>query len=273
MKYARGNTCKNCRHFIHDTYNNCSNCGMSCDIKRFNFTLFFKDFIVNLDIGFDRLFVQTFKCLTLTKDPGRNIREFIYGNHYKLYEPMKFLLIVGTLTTIITVYYDVFIIADEAPPSFFFEGTSFSSIEKIYSEYFMDFWKLANAYSTVINILSTPIFAFFTYCFFRSKTFSFNYVEILILNIYIVSIQLFAIFLFVPILHFFPENKGEIISIYIFTTMMYNIWVFICFFSHIRMIKRIIVSVISICFGYIGTFFCMHLLFLFLKELQLLSFL
>ena len=53
---------------------------------------------------------------------------------------------------------------------------------------FEHFWFFAGEYNTLLNALSVPTFSFYSYLFFLNK--NYNYTENLILNMYIVSIQL-----------------------------------------------------------------------------------
>jgi hypothetical protein len=90
------------------------------------------------------------------------------------------------------------------------------------------FWLYADTYTTLINIVTIPVFALFSWLFRRK---AYNYAENLVLNTYITSQQLLLFICMVPVFEFHPMASGYLINFYILATLLYNVWVYKQFFG------------------------------------------
>lgn len=205
--------CKNCGNSF--TGNFCNACGQSAAVKRFAFSYFVKEtFFSSLDI--EKGFFQTIKVLF--KSPGKAIRQYVEGRRLSLYVPGKFLLLIGTVATFISIHFNLFL-SDELDPL----------SARLPVSHLGDFLLFAQQYTTLINVVAIPVFAFFSWLIFLQK--GFNYTENLILNIYITAQQLVMLIFIFPAVFLFPATKEEVIAIYGILTFAYNLWVYVSFFE------------------------------------------
>lgn len=240
--------CKNCHTSAEGTY--CSNCGARTFPQRFTLKSILYNAIVSPFIEHKRSLPFTIRELTLA--PGKSIRKYVEGERDLLYSSDKFLFLIGTLTTILTFRYRFF--SNEFTDT---EGDVNSLIIKFFhlenKKTFIDsFFLYAEEYSTITNIIAIPVFAFFSYLFFKDKKFTFG--ENLVLNTYITAQQLFFLVAIVPLIEFFPGIKYEVISVYSAAIIVYNVIVFIQFFES-PLIKGAIISIIAIVVSYVVQFF------------------
>ncbi|MGB3465701.1 MAG: DUF3667 domain-containing protein [Cyclobacteriaceae bacterium] len=205
--------CKNCQLIYKGHY--CPRCGQNAGVKKFDFSYFIKEsFISSLDI--ENGFFPTIRLLTLR--PGEALRAYLQGKRLSLTVPMRYLLVMGTIAAWISIRYKIFAgeNAGEAPIALL------NFIEK-------EFWEYATEFLTVLNIVTVPIFALFSYLFFRSS--GYNYSENLILNVYTTAHQLFFLLVCFPFIELFPVLKSELLFVYFAITLLYNIWVYLSFFD------------------------------------------
>lgn len=204
--------CKNCG-LVYKGYF-CPRCGQNASVRRFDFKYFLKEsFVSSLDI--ENGFFPTIKALTLT--PGPTIKAYLQGKRLKLTIPMRYLIVMGAIAAIITIRYKVFAGEGSHAPLAFL-----NFIEK-------EFWEYATEFVTIHNIVAVPVFALFSYLFFRKA--GFNFSENLIMNMYLTAHQLFILLLFFPIIELFLEQKSSILFVYTLVTFVYNFWVYISFFN------------------------------------------
>jgi len=196
--------CKNCGLIFKGNY--CPRCGQNSGVRRFNFT--------SLDI--ENGFFPTIKLLTL--NPGKSLRAYLRGKRLSLTVPMRYLIVMGAIAAIISIRYKVFV----------GEGADGAPLE-ILNFIDFDFWEYANEFVTILNIVTVPVFAFFSYFFFKPT--GYNYSENLILNMYITAHQLFILLVFFPIIEIFLPYKSTILYIYLIVTLIYNFWAYLSFFK------------------------------------------
>lgn len=204
--------CKNC-NLIYKGYF-CPRCGQNASVRRFDFRYFLREsFISSLDI--ENGFFPTIRLLTVK--PGESLREYLAGKRLSLTIPMRYLIVMGALAAIITIRYKVF--AGES------DGEAPIALLN-----FMDkeFWEYATEFVTILNIVTVPVFALFSYLFFSNS--GYNYSENLIVNMYITAHQLFLLLIFFPVIELFLPYKSEILYGYLILTLFYNVWVFLSFF-------------------------------------------
>lgn len=248
--------CKNCGTVFQGNF--CPNCAQSASVERFTMkTLLAESFESSLDI--ETGLFGTLKVLALR--PGRAIREYIDGKRLSLYVPAKFLLLIGAITTFLSIRYHIFKVATETN---LFEDWAW------YSTHFTGFWDFANEYSTLINIIAIPIYTSATWLFF--KPIGDNFSEHLVMNMYVVAEQLALIVVMFPFLELFPHLKVEIIGIYSFVVIVYNIWVYTTFFRMKNWIG-VTLSVMATAYAQLLTVVMTHLVYLALEASGLLPYL
>ncbi|WP_339792985.1 DUF3667 domain-containing protein [uncultured Imperialibacter sp.] len=248
--------CKNCGTVFQGNF--CPTCAQSASVDRFDMkTLLAESFESSLDI--ETGLFGTLKELAIR--PGQAIRGYIDGKRLSLYVPAKFLLLVGAVTTILSIRYGIFKVAQE---SNFFEDWHW------YKMHFVGFWDFANEYSTLINIIAIPIYTFSTWLFF--KPIGDNFSEHLVMNIYVTAQQLALIVIMFPFLQLFPDAKAAIITVYTVMVLLYNIWVYTTFFR-MKNWMGVTLSIMATAYAQLCTIIMTHLTFLALDVLNLLPYL
>lgn len=164
--------------------------------------------------------------------PGETLRFFLFEDRKSLHHPLNFLLFIGTITTVLSLRYNFF--KNE------FTSKDAEHIKPIHSgialfdnqHLFLErFFAYAEDFATIINIISIPIFSFFSYFFFKICKPSTNYGENLVINTFVTAQQLSILLLFVPILEFFPNTRVAVIPAYTVLTAIYNVFVYMKFFQ------------------------------------------
>ena len=157
--------CRNCNVVFNGNF--CPNCGQNADVHRFSFKYFLREsFFSSLDI--EKGLFSTIK--TLSTNPGNTIRDYLNGKRLSLAVPFKYLAIVGAIATFLSIKYKVY--ADFAAENSFIE-TLLPFIDH-------GFWVYAAEFTTIVNILAIPVFALFSYIFFKPT--GINFTENFILN-------------------------------------------------------------------------------------------
>jgi hypothetical protein len=240
--------CKNCKHPINGNY--CCNCGEKAVQKRFTLKGILYDHIVLPFAENKKSLPKTIKLLSIR--PGSSIREYLEGNRASLYASDKFLLLVGTITTLLTFRYHFFAseFTSTDTPANHAALTFLGLLDK--KEFLNQFFLYAEQYATLLNIIAIPVFAIFSYLFFRKKGYTFG--ENLILNTYITAQQLFCLLLLVPFLEIFPDSKYVLISVYSLFIALYNALVYVQFFKAVT-IGGIVKSFVIVAFAYAVQFF------------------
>lgn len=237
------NTCKNCDHQYEGNY--CNHCGQPNDVRLFTIAYFLKEtFFSSLDI--EGGFFHTIKQLAIR--PASSIREYLKGRRLTLYVPGKFLLIFGAIATFISIKYHVV--------------TSSTEVEIPYVELIgldtVGFFKYAEEFTTMVNIFAIPVFALFTWVFFKS---GYNYAENLVLNTYITAMQLVVLVISSPLIIIFQMSQPLIIGIYLIVILIYNIWVVMAFFKSYRWTSFLKMTAVLVC-SFVGQFIFNYLIYL-----------
>jgi len=228
--------CKNCGTLFEGNF--CNHCGQNAGVHRFHFSYFLREtFFSSLDI--ENGFFRTLKVLTLR--PGKAIRAYLEGKRVSLYVPGKFLLLIGALATFIAIRYEVYLSEDV--------GGMYST--KSFLPQLEQFLMFAEEYTTVINVITVPVFAITTYVVF--KWLKYNFTEHLILNIYITAQQLALLVLAAPIILIWPMSKEEVILVYSIITIAYNFWVYKTFFQ-LTGVKGVAVGLVALVLAYVSQF-------------------
>jgi hypothetical protein len=204
--------CQNCQTACTGNY--CYHCGQSTATRRLEVKELLTDTffsVVNVNQGF----VFTVKSLLVR--PGKAIREYIQGHRIVYYPPYKYLLLIGAVAAFFSTRYNFF----SAQPASGILGKDADALLN-------SFWLYADTYTTLINIVTIPVFALFSWLF-RSK--SYNYAENIVLNTYITSQQLLLFVCLVPLFEIYAMSPDYLLNFYIVVTMVYNVWVYMQFFE------------------------------------------
>jgi hypothetical protein len=177
----------------------------------------------------------------LISNPGIAIREYIEGRRKHMFNAGKLLLIVGAISAIVVSQFQSVTEITERHFPKFIEQLGFDS-----QGYFMH----GQENITLVNVLTIPVFAFFTWSLFRK---GYNYAENLVLNTYVTSVQLALYSVLAPFLALLPFAHDGIIAIYSIIILVYNVWVVLTFFEQINwlgVIKMVGVLVLSFVFQF-----------------------
>jgi|GEM_PF-265473 Protein of unknown function (DUF3667). len=191
--------CLNCGHCLTPEQKFCSQCGQQASIGRITLHEVWHDIIhyfTHADKGIFHLLAA------LAKRPGMVAKEYMEGRRKAYFKPINFFLIVAGILVIMT--------------STFYRTTHDSAnqiraaaarvqdpamAQKLLQ--MADRAEKVNLvvgkYSNVINMMATPLFAFFLWLFYKKGRYS--YMEHLVANLFFVPfIMLFYALLFVPLL-------------------------------------------------------------------------
>jgi hypothetical protein len=206
-------SCKNCNKSC--TGNFCYHCGQPVATKRLTVRQVIQDTFfsaVNVNQGF--WFTIKEMCLR----PGKAIAAYIEGHRIKYYPPHKYVLLIGAVASFFSVRYHVFS-GSSAGSALGHEAPTLIS----------EFFRYADMYTTVINIVTIPVFALFSWILFPRSIY--NYAENLVLNTYITAQQLLLFIAIVPLLEADVVSQQFLLPAYILLTLVYNLWVYQQFFT------------------------------------------
>jgi hypothetical protein len=242
-----GIVCKNCHTVSNGNY--CSHCGQAIATRRLEVKpLLWETFFSVVNVNQGQGFIFTLK--SLCKRPGETIRQYIGGRRVVYYPPHKYLLLIGAAAAFFSTRYHFF---SGQPASGFLSEETESLL--------MGFWLYADTYTTLINIVTIPVFALFSWLLRRK---AYNYAENIVLNAYITSQQLLLFICMVPVFEFYSTAPGYLIDFYIVVTLLYNVWVYKQFFGFKRW-TGILCAVLIMLSAYICQFL-LNLLFFMLAR-------
>lgn len=211
--------CKNCGNTIHVKY--CTYCGQETIKQRLSLKELlakFTEAITHADTGVFSLIKN------LAVKPSHVAKEYIGGKRKKYYSPMKFLVLIVTVSALITLHYEKHQIPFE--PSFAADSDIDDVVER---EYFHH-----NYYKYMI-FLSIPLASLITFLVFRKS--GMNYSENLVLNTYLLSqVILLHTILITPLLIYSSTFDDWIILAYMILAVSYLVWGYTTFFEGRRLI-------------------------------------
>jgi len=230
--------CLHCSEPITGKY--CANCGKKAASERINMRFLLSKLLHSADL--DRGFAASIKYL-LT-NPGTTIREFITGQRTGLTNPIKLFLILGTVATWLTFYYEIFMVPGDAP-----------ILPLLDPDQVVGYTKYSTKYFSFFSLTAIPIFSLFSWLlFFKS---GYNFVENLILNFYIAAAQFIIVLFFIPLILW---EKEWVMGIYAFVNVAYNFWVLMCFFQA-RKAKSLILVFLAVALPQILVFYYNYFLY------------
>jgi len=239
--------CLNCKNEVEGSY--CSNCGQKATAMRYTLNGILRQTFYSVTEIDDKGIVHTMKKLSL--EPGKSIRNYIDGKRMQLYPPVKYLFFVGAIGTFLVLRYHFMSLTTEENQ----QGLLYVLFANVFpflsAEFLNRFFLYAEEFTTVVNILTIPVFSLFTFIYFRK--YEINFAETLILNTYITGHQLLLLIPFIIPNELFPAHKSTFIDIYGIITMVYNIWVLITFFR-IPFLQGLYRSFFAIIMAYLAQF-------------------
>lgn len=239
--------CLNCSFLYKGHY--CPNCGQKYDTGRFSINKLVHESFYSLFHLEKKGLFSTIKDLFIA--PGKAIASFIQGQRLILYPPVKYLVLIGTITVILSARYQFF--SNEftnADADHNKEILAILGLES-YAEKLDEFFLYGEKYATLLNIVAIPVFAMFSWLmFFNTK---YNFAENLVLNTYISAQQLLILLMFIPFFEVYAFDKEFIIPIYTIISIIYNLVVYVGFFKE-KIIVGILKAIVVIVFSYVGQF-------------------
>lgn len=206
--------CKNCGNIITDKY--CSRCGQEMITGRLTTGWLVKKFaetITHADHGIIRIIKE------LSFHPARISHEYIEGRRKKYFSPVKYLVVVVSLSAILVAYLEMSRVPFE--PSF----AASSEIDDL-----VEYRYFNHNYYKYYLFLSIPLAALISYLVFRNSGFS--YAENLVLNTYILSqVVLLHTVLIIPLVIYSSSFDDLIIFFYMILAALYLFWSYFTFFK------------------------------------------
>ncbi|MBC7920163.1 MAG: DUF3667 domain-containing protein [Ferruginibacter sp.] len=207
-------TCTNCANTTAGNY--CERCGQQTTLGRLTVGKLVKEAFFSV-VQVDRGFLFTARELSLR--PGKTVRAYAAGKRVAHYPPHKYLFVVGAAATYLTTRYHFFFSGYQPVTAFGRETNALLGV----------FFQYADAYTTLVNVVSIPVFALFSFLLFRPG--AFNYAENLVLNAYVTSQQMLLFVGVVPVVVSFPAHRGPLLGFYAGLTLLYNGWAYLQFFQ------------------------------------------
>ncbi|MCU0439225.1 MAG: hypothetical protein MUC49_15110 [Raineya sp.] len=196
--------------------------------ERYTFEGLIKEFLNSIYHLGQKKIVHT--AIELTIRPAKAIRNVMRGFRQYLYNSLEYLVVIATLISLLNNRYHFF--SNEATA--IMDNNTRTGIYQLdffyeHKQFFHDFFKYSENYPSVVNIVAIPIFAFYTYVFFRKYRIHLG--ESIVLNTFITAQQLLFLVFLVPFDEFLPTSKEVLLGVYTFSTIIFNIWVYITFFE------------------------------------------
>ena len=204
----RAMTCKNCGHRFEGNF--CSSCGQSAQTPRFDGRHLLQTALESVDL--DRGFLRAIKLLLTS--PGTSLRRYIEGCRVNFVNPIKLFLLFGAVGTLLQFKLGLYGDIVGEPVMQFENAERFS----FYSA----------KYSTLFSVVALPTFALVSWLAYRSS--KLNYIENLILNVYVAAGQFLIWVLLVPLLYY--GESWLIAYLYGAINVAYNVWVLSTFFRN-----------------------------------------
>jgi len=230
--------CQNCGQVFEGRY--CPHCGVDSESGPLNLKNFVKETVNSLDI--DRGFFKT--CIILLIKPGLAIRKYLNENRHSLYNPVKLVLIIGAVVSLVVFRFDTFAPSRNNPFYLALNLEDFDGYVYYSAKYFSFF-----------QITSIPLFTLASWLFFKGS--QYNFTQNLILNLYIAGGQFVINLLYALISVLFTYENMGIIAI---ANIGYNVWVLTTFFPG-KIIPNTLKSLFAVAIPQVGMFFINYLIY------------
>lgn len=235
--------CPNCETVYEGNF--CPECGQKTIHGRYTIKGLFSELVFSTIHLEKKGLPYTIKELTIR--PGIAIKHVLEGQRLSLYPPFKYLILVGAIIVLLSLRYGFFH-SDELTST----NASTYDIELLseHKLFFSGFFKFAEDYATLLNIVAIPIFSLFSFLFFRKS--GYNFAENLIINTFIAAQQLLFLILLVPFIEFIPGIKDILIGIYTIGIILFNIYAYVQLFGFTY--SNLFRSVITVITGFLYQF-------------------
>jgi len=160
--------------------------------------------------------------IELTMRPGFSLKKVLEGQRLRLHRSFKYLVLIGTIIIVLSFRYGFF--HNEELISVDALTYQFSFIED-HKLFFDGFFKFAEDYATLLNLLAITVFSLFSYLFFKES--GYNFTENTIKSTFISAQQLLFLILLVPFIKFILGSKNSLIPIYTLAAVLYNVWAYV----------------------------------------------
>ncbi len=214
--------CPNCETVYEGNF--CHECGQKTIHGRYTIKGLVSELIFSTFHLEKKGLLYTVKELTIR--PGTAIKNVLEGQRLSLYPPFKYLVLVGTIIVLLSLRYGFF--HSEELTSANADTYNFEILTE-HKLFFSGFFKFAEDYATLLNIVAIPIFSFFSFLFFRKS--GYNFAENLIINTFITAQQLLFLIILIPFIEFVPGIKHILIPIYTLAIMLYNMFAYVQLFG------------------------------------------
>ena len=228
--------CLNCNSIVKGKF--CSECGQSINVTRINYLHFIEELQFNL-LHINKGMVYTVKAL-LTK-PGKSIKEYLSGKRVQYIKPFTFLLIWGSIYSLIVHFFNVYPDFEVNKPINEVDNTTLN---------YTSFYNFYYGHYSLILLAIIPFFALASYIVYRKN--GYNYMEHLVTYSYIHGAKVIIILLFYPLYYY--SHSIYIYYTTIITLSLYNIWVLIQLFRTTSYFKDIFKALLSFILAFFLTF-------------------
>jgi hypothetical protein len=174
-------TCKNCGQTFKGNY--CNHCGQSSKTHRLNYASIWVDIRLGLFHFNDKL---AFTTRQLFERPGHAIREYIEGKRLKYFQPVSYVIVVGSVYVLLSLYFPIHIIVDSDGSRSVFAGMGYNEANQ---------W-LIRHYSQLM-LATVPLLAISTFVIFRKQ--GYNFVEHLVISCYATGQRLLLLIVTFPL--------------------------------------------------------------------------
>ena len=226
-------TCLNCGNPVMDNY--CSNCGQK-KFKRIDKKYIWNELqytVFHTNKGF------LYSIKRILKNPGKTAREFIDGSRVNHYKPILLVFVLSGVATFIS--YKILNVRKMM-------SDYFSQQQQMNSKFTGDLMSFLSSYTSILMLLSVPLFALTTKIAFRK--WGHNYYEHIVMNAYILSFYTLVSIVFVyPIMFFFrnsPDTFYNITQVTILLVPIMLVWFFKEFYKD-KPLKPILLKVLGVC--------------------------
>ena len=206
--------CKSCENKFEGIY--CNQCGQKVITERFTVKSFFATFIAiitNVESGFWRTVVDLFK------QPAQVINDYINGKTKPYYHPLRYIIILTTLSALFNIYFGVFDATQTDMQHLFNPNATDEEIARQHkvNEYIKQ-------YLNIIPILMIPFISIVSYRLFKKH--QLNYAEHLVANTYMGAQLNFIGFPFLVLYAVFPEYTTFSIPLAALTSSLFYAYVY-----------------------------------------------
>lgn len=240
--------CLNCTNPVQHNY--CPHCGQKASTHRYSMTHFLAHDLVHSVWHVDKGIFFTIK--ELFTRPGHSVREYIQGKRVNYFSFITLILLLLAVASFLNPYLKVTL-----------SGLMSENSRKMMNA----IEKFTTSYPRTTMLITLPIYAFFSFIWFRKA--KLNYSEHLVLESYKIIPQLFVGILFSVLCTFYTDVT--VLSILYFgvisiISLLYSVWFYYQFFSGYNYSKKqLVFRSLMVQVSYIGLSFLIGIILGILK--------